>query len=98
MMKIVTFFLIVSVAGLLYAAPSTETTAPREDATAAVAIDAQEVYSFTRAGNFPYPPYDDPKLFGHWRETLGVDWNIRYLEQQTQREQLNLLIASGEVP
>ena len=98
MMKIVTFFLIVSVAGLLYAAPSTETTAPREDATAAVAIDAQEVYPFTRAGNFPYPPYDDPKLFGHWRETLGVDWNIRYLEQQTQREQLNLLIASGEVP
>lgn len=89
------FLLTVLVAAGLFAGGRTEAGQPSAGATG---YDPDRMYTFVRAGNHPYPPEPDGKLLEYWRQEMNVDLQIRYLESQTAREQLNLLIASGEIP
>lgn len=59
---------------------------------------AEEPYSYSMV-MYNFGPLDeDPIMVKKWEEKYGVDFNLIYVEQSSAAEQINLLVAGGEIP
>lgn len=59
---------------------------------------AAEPYSYSMV-MYNFGPLDEePVMEKYWEEKYGVDFKLVYAEQSSKRDQINLMVAGGEIP
>jgi putative aldouronate transport system substrate-binding protein len=67
-------------------------------AIAPTAAFAEDTYSYSMV-MYNFGPLDDePVMEKYWEDKYGVDFNLVYAEQSSKQEQINLMVAAGEIP
>ncbi|HML49702.1 MAG TPA: extracellular solute-binding protein, partial [Clostridia bacterium] len=64
----------------------------------AASVAEEPAYSYSMV-MYNFGPLDeDPIMVKHWEEKYGVDFDLIYAETSSLRDQVNLMIAGGEIP
>lgn len=66
-------------------------------APAAVLAEGQ-TYTYTMVMQNFGPLYENPKMVDYWNQQYGVEFKLVYVENASAGEQINLMVAGGDIP
>lgn len=61
-------------------------------------LAADEPYTYTMVMRNFGPLYENPKMVEYWNNEYGVNFDLVYVEDASAGEQINLMVAGGEIP